>query len=139
MNDFKDFDWSKIKVKYDHWFAPMIPFLMRNKNKLYGKVIGKTIYFSQPQEVVLRKLDSGEYRFKKLMRHEMQHVYQMHEQGTIWYLIQYGAKFFFNLFFNLKSWMNPYQAYLQISYEIDARHSEHQPLTKKELKVFTRK
>lgn len=136
MANFDSFDWTKITVKYNHWFAPMIPFLMRDKNTIYGKVVGKTIYFSQPKEVVLRKLDNGEYHFKRLLRHELQHVYQMHEQGTTWFWIKYTGMFFFNLSFSMKSWMNPTQAYLNIPYEIDARLAEHQKLTDKEKSVF---
>jgi hypothetical protein len=32
--------------------------------------------------------------------------------------------------------MNPYQAYLNIPFEVDARHAEHQHLSQSELTVF---
>ena len=134
MKDFQDFKWNDITIKYDHWFAPMIPFI-KDKNKIYGKVIGKTIYLSHPKEIMLKRDKNGQYVYKRLLRHEFQHVYQMYEESTIIYLIKYGFKFCINMF---KHYFNPRQAYLNISYEKDARDSEHQPLSHCELKVIER-
>lgn len=128
----KKFDYNSITVKYDHWFAPMIPFL-KNKNTLYGKVIGKTIYFSEPKHVVLKRNDDGSFRFRKLMRHELEHIYQMDREGTFVYLVKYGVKWFINMF---KCAFRPHKSYLEISYEKEARAAETKELTKQELEVF---
>lgn len=128
----KNFDYSSITVKYDHWFAPMIPFI-KSKNTLYAKVIGKTIYFSEPKEVVLKKYVDGSFKFKKLMRHELEHIYQMEREGTFVYLVKYGVKWFINMF---KCAFRPHKSYLEISYEKEARAAESLEMTEEEKGVF---
>lgn len=129
----ENFPWEKVTIKYNHWFAPMIPFI-KSKNKIYAKVIGKTIYFSEPKSVVLKKNQQGGYRFEKLFRHEIEHLYQMEKEGTIVYLIKYGFKWLFNFFSN--SFLQPNKAYLNISYEIEAREVERDGLNDIEKGLF---
>ena len=134
MKDFLNFDWKDINIKYDHWFAPMIPFV-KKKNRIYGKAVGKTIYFSESKEVMMQRNREGDLHFNRLIRHEFQHVYQQYQATTPVFFSRYILEWIFNLF---TSWFNPYQAYLKISYEKDARNCEYQLLSDEEMGVLER-
>ncbi len=132
VRDFKKFDWDKITIKYNHWFAPMIPFI-KSKNRMYGKVIGKTIYFSRSKEFMTQLNDNGDFKYNHIIRHEFQHVYQQHQDGFLKFWLIYNMQWFLKLFTN---YLNPYNAYLAIPYEVEARDTELQPLFHKEIGVL---
>jgi hypothetical protein len=111
-----------MKIKYNHWFAPMIPFY-KKKNWVYGKAIFGNLYFSEPKEVMLEN--------EWLLRHELTHIYQQREDGLFW--IKYVGYWVKNI------WSNGgyiHQAYLDIPYEVESREQEEIPLTAEEWELF---
>lgn len=113
-----------MKVKYNHWFAPMIPFC-KKKGWLYGKAIFGNLYFSASRETMLKPENQW------LLRHELTHHRQQQNDKFFWF------KYFYQWARNsIKNGGHVYQAYLDISFEVDARRLESLPLTPRDLELF---
>jgi len=88
--------------KYNHW----LPKLLR----VAGVTIGKNIYYKNSKNLVSIKL----------RRHEKEHVKQYRQNGLIKFLFCY----FYEYIKNLIKYRSHKKAYLNISYEIEARKAE---------------
>lgn len=91
-----------IKSIYNHW----LPVLLGAG----GVTIGHTIYYAKPKEQVPTWM----------IRHEMAHIEQYRRYGTVLFLILY----FYEYLQNRKKGMNHNDAYMNISFEIEARKAE---------------
>lgn len=91
-----------IKEHYNHWFPKLI--------NARGVTIYNHIFYSLPEELV----------YTRLRRHEMEHVKQYKRDGFFRFLLRYFYEYFINRF----KGMSHYEAYLNISYEIEARKAE---------------
>ena len=89
-------------MKYNHWLPKLL-----NVNAI---VLFQTIYYAMPKEKVSNRL----------RRHEEKHVKQQEEEGFFWFLINYISEFLINYvrYFSFR------EAYLNISYEVEARRAE---------------
>ena len=88
--------------KYNH----LIPKLL----KVSAIVLFKKIYYAMPKEKVS----------DRLRRHEEEHVRQQEKEGAIRFKLKYFAEYIKNLI----KYRNHNQAYLNISYESEARKAE---------------
>jgi len=88
--------------KYKHWLPRLLG--------VAGVTIGKNIYYRYHKELVP----------ERLRRHEKEHVKQYQQNGIIKFLFCY----FFEYIKNLIKYRSHKKAYLNISYEIEARKAE---------------
>lgn len=95
-------------IKYRHWLpkllTKLIPGMTVNAIVIFGN-----IYFLKRKSMVS----------KKLFRHELVHVEQQEREGVLFY-IRYICEYLKNLI----KYKNHTRAYLNISYEIEARKAE---------------
>lgn len=92
----------QVKEKFNHWLPVIL--------KTHGVTIGRTIFYinSNPPQV--------------LRKHELKHVDQYEKRGIVKFLFLYIAEYCVGRFRGL----NHQQAYLNISFEIEARKAEHE-------------
>jgi hypothetical protein len=114
---------KKAKIKFDHWYAQPWTF-STNAGWVYGRVLGKTLYFSDERAAVLGRYN-GEYEYKRLLRHEIEHLYQSSDNYSAWVGITYGWDYLKGLF---TTGFNSYDAYRAVRWEKEARAAENLPL-----------
>lgn len=95
-------------MKYDHWLPKLLSVIPGMR--INAIVLFCTAYFYQPENEVSQRL----------VRHEKEHIRQQKEEGFLWFLIGYISEFLINLI----KYRNFKEAYLNISYEIEARSAE---------------
>ena len=74
----------------------------------------------------------GAFAYSPILRHELEHFYQVERIGWI----RFYSSYFFEFVRNFIKYRNWEVAYLTISYEAAARQSERQRLTKEEIGYF---
>mgnify|MGYP000754129952 CR=1 FL=1 len=89
-------------MKYNHWLPKLI-----NANAI---VINKKIYFAMSKEKVS----------DRLLKHEQEHIKQQEEEGFLSFLFNYIKEYLGNRLDGMKH----YEAYYNISYEVEARKAE---------------
>lgn len=92
----------KVKHIYNHWFP--------EKLSASAVTIGYTIYYSMPKEFV-------PYR---VYLHEMEHIRQIRELGVAVFYFRYLVEYLLGRLRGENHW----QAYKNISFEIEARRAE---------------
>ena len=95
-------------MKFNHWLPKLLSKLPGMR--INAIVLFYTAYFYQPEEKVS----------ERLLRHEKEHIRQQEEEGFFWFLIKYISEFLINYvrYFSFR------EAYLKISYEVEARRAE---------------
>ena len=88
--------------KYNHWLPKLL--------KVNGIVLFKTIYYRQ----------KSIYVSDRLRWHEEKHVEQQEKEGSLIFKVKYVYEFVVNYIRYRKFW----QAYRNISFEIEARQAE---------------
>jgi len=74
-----------------------------------------------------------DYKYKhRLLRHELQHAYQIVEHGVIKFYVTYLWEYFRNYM----QYRDGFIAYREISYELDARDHEYLPMDEDELDFY---
>lgn len=124
----------KIKVKYNHWFGGPFPY-KRNPDWVYGRSWKwpwdkhVTFYFEQSRERILEVRD-GRFHNEWLLRHELEHVYQ--RSRTKYFDLKYSLEFLCNLVM----FRSFHEAAMNVSFEVEARQVEWEPLTFEQYKIF---
>ena len=88
-------------MRYNHWLPKLL-----NVNAI---VLFQNIYYAMPEEQVS----------DRLRRHEEKHVEQQKEEGSLIFKIKYVYEFLINYIRYRKFW----EAYMNISYEVEAREA----------------
>jgi hypothetical protein len=99
---------AKVRVGYAWWLRPFLP---RN---VVAVTLGRTIHLSA--HAAERPLE----RLEVVIRHELAHVRQANQYGTLVFLVRYTAEFCRHLWHV----RNADRAYRMISFEIEARQAE---------------
>lgn len=123
--------YDNVIVKYNSVLGRFNPFKRPRGSRFAARVLGNTIHVSCTKDCLLRR-QNGNFVHSDFMTHELTHIEQVRRDGALWFY----SKYLYEYLRNLIKTKDTYQAYLDISYEVEARQKERRDITSDELVPF---